>query len=74
MNGAQSFHLPRVKISIIAPSSNLSRILIGLFAWRATNVVVVDNGDFDDDDDVAWAALMEISVIIANVIINENTQ
>lgn len=63
---AQTFHLPRVKISIIAPSSNLMRILIGLFAWRAMIVVVGDG-----DGDVAEAALFGIRVIIADVIINE---
>lgn len=57
---AQSFHLPPVKITIIAPSSALMRILIGLFTWRA---------NVDVDVDVARTVFLEIIAIIADVTI-----
>lgn len=56
-DASQIFHLPPVKIMIIAPSSTLIKILTGLLAWLA--MVVVDG---------ALAALVEIIVIIAVVI------
>lgn len=60
--GAHHFHLPLVKISIIAPSSILMRILIGLFGWRAAVV-----------GGVTLAISVKIIVIIADVFTIERT-